>query len=134
MTVAKLDYALLAEFAKLDAAGSMNIIGAGFVRIAASAIPAQQLFSVVGRLWCDPADSNIPMRVVFSDRAGQLRIASEGLLSPQPHAATVDGLVSVSFVSTQIVPVPRYGMYDVEVWLGDEMAQALFFEVVPVEP
>jgi hypothetical protein len=111
--MAELEFAFLAEYVRLDAGGTWSALGAGFTTIWASALPAQQIFSVAGRLVLDPDEESASVQISITGPDEAFRIVSQALVTPRggPLFDTdEDGRVPVTFASGGVLALPSLGL------------------------
>jgi len=122
-----LDYAFLADYAKIDANGTLTSVGASFTIIQTPELPATQLLSVAGRLRMAEDSKSVSLSFVFAGPASP-RIALEIPVAPE-NAVPYDGKVGVLFVATTLVPLMSEGLHTVTISIADRQVRLLAFEV-----
>jgi len=132
--VATIDYALLAEYAHVDAAGLLTVVGASFDRVrAANPGSGQQLF-VALRVLLDSSEESADFQINVRPPSGQYAIGFTGQTVPNAEALPVDGKIAVVITVGVMVPLPEAGRYSVAVSLGDDDRRELPFIVEHVAP
>jgi hypothetical protein len=131
--MAELEFAFLAEYVRLDAGGTWSALGAGFTTIWAAALPAQQIFSVAGRILLDPGEegsADVQITIAGPDEA--FRIVSQALVTPRggpPFDTDEDGRIPLTFASAGALALPSLGLYTILVQVGEAPPRKLTFEV-----
>lgn len=126
--MARLQYALLAEFAKVDAGGLLTVVGAGFDRVAAQALPAHQAIAVGLRALLAQDEAEAPLRVMLRPPEG-LTLRFETVLRPAPDARPHGGYIGVAMAINLTVPLMVPGAYHLSIAVDGEEQQELSFEV-----
>jgi hypothetical protein len=127
--VATLDYALLAEYARVDAAGLLTVVGGSFDRVqAGNSTAAQQLF-VALRVLLDESEQPSDFEITVRPPSGQFSIGISGQAAPNAAAVPVDGTVAVVITVGVLVPLPEVGRYVVSVTLAGREQRELGFIV-----
>jgi hypothetical protein len=124
--VASIDYVLLAEYARVDAAGLLTVVGASFDRVHASDSAARQQVYVVMRVLLDEDDEPAPAVVTLSSPSGHLSIRLGGMAVRSEAAVSVDGKVAVITVMGIVVPLEELGKYTVTAAVGDDVRKVPF--------
>jgi hypothetical protein len=129
--VPKVDFLILAQAARIEPGGLLNIIGAAWTRLLVTGLPSMQALTLVGRLHfdTDAGDLSANVRVVIRGEpvAGEVAVSAEMIAEP---ASAVDGQASAVFLLTQAVPITRYGLAYVDVEADGERIGGLAFNVV----
>jgi len=132
--VARLEYALVAEAARLDAGGTVSILGGAFTKLLVAGVPAQAPMSVVGRVTMERGEDPARLRLslVGPDEAFKVSLDSE-VAAPTDEAppGTTPGTL---FVLTTLLPVLKTGLFTVSVRLEDQEPIALRFVVAVNDP
>lgn len=130
--MAELDYAFLANYARVDPGGTLTAVGASFTHVQAGSVPTQHLLSVAGRIRSHIDAGPVPLRVTLTTPGDEIRLtfdaelqASEGA---RPYAG---GRIGLLFAVTLAIPLPRVGLYEVTLRLdgAEEAARRLMFDV-----
>lgn len=127
--MATLDYALLAEYARIDPAGLVTIVGGSFDRVQVTSTSGGQQTYVVMRVLLDESEETASFEVSVEppNKAYALRLA--GTAARNPAAAPVDGLVGVTVTIGLMVPIVAAGRYVARVSLAGRPVQDLPFVV-----
>lgn len=128
--MAELDYAFVADFAKVEANGTLTAIGASWTFLQAVVLPSAHRMAVAGRIRARLGEGPIALRidVKVPDDAFTLAVQSE--LGPETNARPYgDGRVGHLFALDLQVPLPAQGRYGVEISLDGQIARRLYFEV-----
>lgn len=126
--MARLQYALLAEYAKVDAGGLLTVVGAGFDRVVAQRLPSHQTIGVALRAQLAEDDTDATAVVTLSPPAG-LTLRVEMPLKRPPNARPIAGYVGVALATNFTVPLVAAGVYHCSIGLADGEQQDLSFEV-----
>ncbi|WP_156721340.1 DUF6941 family protein [Streptomyces apocyni] len=126
--MARLQYFLLAEYARVDAGGLLTVVGAGFDRVAVDALPGQLSLGCAARVLLDEGESEAQLSVAVRPPQGRgLAIAST--VRPPVDAKPHLGHVGVIFAATFGLPVVAEGLYTFEVTVNGEERQDASFTV-----
>jgi len=132
--VATLDYAILAEYARVDAAGLLTAVGASFDRVSAAGPGSGQQMFVALRVLLDSSEESADFQIDVRPPSGQYSIGFTGRTVPNAEARPVDGKVAVVVAIGVMVPLPEAGRYSVTVALGDGERRELPFLVEHASP
>lgn len=127
--MATLDYALLAEYARVDPSGLLTVVGASFDRVQASSPGAAQQVFVALRVLLDEQEAPADFNVRVQPPSRQFTIEFTGTAARNEQATVLDGQVAVILVMGVTVPLPEAGRYVVTVTLSGQQAKALPFVV-----
>jgi hypothetical protein len=117
--MAKLDYALLAEYARVDPSGLLTTVGASFDRVRARNAAAGQQIFVALRVLLDASETTVDFEISVRPPSGGFTIGLSGQATRNPDAVPVDGRVGVVVTVGVLVPLPESGRYLVTVTLAD---------------
>lgn len=131
--MARLQYVLLAEYARVDASGLLTIVGAGFDRIAVNALPSQIPLACAMRVLLTESEKDARLSVSLRPPSG-VGLRMETVLAAPIDARPHKGLVGVAFAATFGLPVSSPGTYTFEVSVNDEQADDISFEVEVQRP
>lgn len=123
-----LDYAFLAEFARVDANGTLTAVGASFTHTIAAALPMGHLISVGGRVRMAENGPSFPLAISFKGPEPSGEITLELLIAHEqerPYA----GRVGVLFTATTIVPLMSEGLHEVTIRIDSREVRRLAFSV-----
>lgn len=133
MSEPELDYAFLAEFAKVEA-NKLTAIGASYTFVHTPNLPAFHMLSVAGRVRVN-ADTD-PVQVAFSvvppGKEYELDLGIE--LSPGSEARPYNGKLGLVFAVSLQMPLPGEGLYEVVITIDGKPARRLAFEVALSSP
>ncbi|MBL0706625.1 DUF6941 family protein [Sinomonas cellulolyticus] len=124
----ELDYAMLAEFAKVEA-DRLTVVGASYTHVFAPEVPTTHLLHVAGRVRAKVDGSEFPLRVRFSDPRSNVEIAIEGVLDPKHAGRPYGDKVGVMFAAGFTVPISSEGLYEVFIEIDGEQVRRLAFDV-----
>lgn len=127
--MASLDYAFLADYAKVEPSGTLTAIGASFTYIDVSAVPAARMIAVAGRVRAKD-DELVELDLRISGPGEGITIGAAMTLEPGPQARPYgEGRLGHLFAVNVQLPLPSEGLYTAEIKVGDEVRR-LAFEVV----
>lgn len=132
--MATLDYALLAEYARVDPLGLLTVVGASFDRIAAQSPGAAQQVHVAIRVLLDEDESDVEFDIKVEPPGQSFTLGFRGSAVRPDGAVSVDGKVAVVVAVGVAIPLPDVGVYKVIVTLSDEVAKTLRFVVEHPDP
>lgn len=127
--MAELDYAFLAEYAKVEPSGNLTAVGASYTHVAVSGFPAQHLVSVAGRVRIKLGETpSLRVRLQSPDESLTLEAGLQLAAGPdsRPYGPNLDTL-GIQFAMTVALPLPVPGLYKVHVLLDDEEVRFLAF-------
>lgn len=132
--MASLDYALLAEYARVDQAGLVTIVGGGFDRIRAPVTGGIQQVFVAMRIVLDEQEPDVPFEVKIQSPGDQFEIGVAGATSRAPSVLPSDGKVHFMTAIGLVVPIQVAGRYVVQIMLAGEIVRYLPFVVELTQP
>jgi Family of unknown function (DUF6941) len=128
----ELDYALLADFVRVDG-GVASVIGGGIDTVYASDVPAAHNFGLLARITFTRGECDRPHRIeiFFRDTDGQDIAKLEATTIPKwddtlPPDWLVGALMGLNFG----LPLPVFGLYAFEIMIDDRSAKTLNLRVV----
>lgn len=128
--MAELDYAYLAEYARVDPGGSLTAVGASYTHVTLPTLPTQHLIAVAGRIRATTAEPSVLLRLIISDEAQSLSMSFETVLVPAPDARVYAGnKLGILFAFNTLMPITSYGTYDVFLELDGVEVRRLVFTV-----
>ena len=134
-SVAELDYAFLAEYARVDPSGSLTSVGASYTHVGIPMTPTQHLLSVAGRIRITTESPSVLLRVVMRDAAKTMSVSYETTLEPVPGARVYAGnKLGILFALNTLMPIIELGSYEVVLELDDVEVRRLYFTAETVEP
>lgn len=128
--MARLDYALLTEHARVDPGGTLSVLGGSFSRLAVASVPAQVHLAVAGRVLIDGEEDPISVRVTFDGPVDSgLKVSFETELEP-PGDDPVEGVApAITFAVAGPWPVPSEGLYAITVQVAESEPARMTFRV-----
>lgn len=130
MVLPELDYAFLAEFARVDESGTLTSIGASFTRLQIDPANPARLLSTAGRVRMAEDSDPVRMTLSFEGPGNTVRIQMDFELTRSPTAVPYDGKVGVVFALTSVFPLPAPGLYTVRLLMAEKVVRRLAFEVI----
>ena len=129
--MAVLDYAFVADFAKVEPNGTLTAIGASWTFVQANTLPSVHRMAVAGRIRGKVGEVPIAIRVDVWGPDDTFRLAAEAQLGPSTKARPYgDGFVGHLFALDLQIPLPAVGLYVIYIDLDGERARRLAFDVV----
>lgn len=128
MDKAELDYAFLAEYAKVDS-NKLTAVGASYTYLFTDEVPALHLLSVAGRIRVPEDYGVVPLSINLVAPEEQYTISVETELQQTKDFHPYDGKVGLVFAVTMQIPLATAGLYEVTLDLEGERARRLAFEV-----
>ncbi len=126
--MADLDYAFIAEFAKVEA-GKLTAVGASYIEVRPPSFPAQHSLAVAGRLRA-PEDTEAIDLVIRIDPPGNMNIVINGTLTPGTETAKYDGKLAVLFAATALIPLTAPGLCEIFIDVDGQQQRRLAFNIV----
>lgn len=128
MDKAELDYAFLAEYAKVEA-NKLTAVGASYTYLFADQLPDIHLLTVAGRIRVPEDYGEVPLgiHVTAPDELYTLEVDTE--IEQREDFHPYDGKVGLVFAVTMQIPIPVPGLYEVVLEVEGEQARRLAFEV-----
>lgn len=127
--VAELDYAFLAEYAKVEPGGNLTAVGASYTYLTVKAFPGQHLLSVAGRIRIKVGETPRLLLSVASPNE-RIRIDTEVQLhagdDARPYGPNLD-TIGLQFALTLMLTLPDPGLYAVNLALDDTFVRHLAF-------
>ena len=128
----ELDYALLAEWARVNATGTLTVIDGSFLRVSAPVGTLVPL-AVAGRVRFLGEPFETTVRVQFELTEGP-SISFEVVATAEEEASYGDGRRHVLFALNTQLPVLSAGRCKVSIFLNGVLARDLYFAMVPQGP
>ncbi|MBZ5735637.1 hypothetical protein K8Z61_14170 [Nocardioides sp. TRM66260-LWL] len=129
--MAEIDYAFLADYAKVNPTGSLTAVGASWHFLQVPALPTKHRLSIAGRVRGKVGDEAVAIEFRIQGPNDGFTISLGGELMAPPNAGYGDGKVGLLFAVDIDVPLPTTGLYQVTVVLPDaDVRRRLAFEVV----
>lgn len=125
---AELDYAFLAEYAKVDG-GTLTAVGASYTEINASNLPAPHLLCVAGRIRTHVDDPQPELAVAVTPPSKRFRLVATGELPRDANATAYADKVGYVFVLSTPLNLDETGQYVVEISVEGNIARRLIFTV-----
>lgn len=125
--MAELDYAFLAEFAKVES-NQLTVVGASYTHVFTPSLPANHLLYVAGRVRSLEGEVPPILAVKFRSPAEGFEIGVDSNLTAE-HARPYDGKVGLTFAVGIGVPLMTEGLYEVLVELDGVEVRRLAFDL-----
>ena len=128
----ELDYALLAEWARVNATGTLTVIDGSFLRVRAP-VGALVPLAVAGRVRFLGEPFETTVRVQFELTEGP-SISFEVVATAEEETSYGEGRRHVLFALNTQLPVLSAGRCKVSIFLNGVLARALYFAMEPQGP
>ena len=128
--MAELDYAVLADFARVDGDGTLTVVGGHRTSVVVPDLPAQQVLAVAGRLWMGRREPPAQLVLGALTPEGEVPVVATWTLEPGPEQVEGSGRHSASFAVTVVAPVASTGGYALVLTVNGEVARQLPFTVL----
>jgi hypothetical protein len=125
--MAELDYAFLAEFAKVER-GLLNCFGASYTHVYIPKMPATHTLHVAGRIRAD-VDELPNLSITAISPTKQYEITFGMVPSGLKEVRAYNGKVEILFAVSGPIPIVESGLYRVVIDLDGKRARELVFEV-----
>lgn len=126
--MADLDYAYLAEFARVDGS-TVTAVGASFTHVIVQGLPWQGRVTLVTRIRCGEQEGAVPVGVQVSPPDGSFDLQFGADVTPGPSVRPYDGKVGLLVSFELQVPFPVAGLYVVHLSIAGERVRRLAFDV-----
>lgn len=124
-----LDYAFLAEYAKVEPHGTLTVVGASFTKVHVMQLPASPAVYVAGRLRAKEGAPPVPLGLTVSGPGPQsptLELHTEMLVAgPDPY----EGRLGLLFALGITLPVMEFGIYTFTLSINGTAARSLKVDV-----
>jgi hypothetical protein len=127
--MAALDFAMLAEYARIDSAGLITIVGGGFDRVRVEGDHGVQQMAVAMRILLSADEDRLPFEVKVQAPEQEYEIVVGGSTERSANAKPVDGHYSFVAAVGITVPLATAGEYVVEIILAGDTVRRLPFVV-----
>ncbi|MGW5289488.1 DUF6941 family protein [Rhodococcus pyridinivorans] len=125
--MAELDYAYVAEFAKVEG-GTLSAIGASYTAVQADSLPTTHVFACAGRVRLAAGEEPAEIRVRIVAPGKDYELVATGIVDPE-SGTEYDNKVAGVFAFTNSIPLRVEGLYEVFVEINGEEVRRLAFEV-----
>jgi hypothetical protein len=132
--MAELDYAVLADYARVDADGTLTVVGSHRAVVVVTAVPAQQVLAVAGRVWMGRREPSARLSLGALTPLGEVGVVADWALDPGQEQVEGAGRSSASFAVTVVAPVESTGGYALVLSVNGEVVRQLPFTVVVDRP
>ncbi|MEV4155430.1 hypothetical protein AB0J48_20610 [Nocardia salmonicida] len=126
--MAELDYAFIAEFAKVEG-GKLTAIGASYISVSPASFPALHLLAIAGRIRAPEGTDGVHIEISVTLPEPGLVLGFSANLSPDENTEVYDGKMSMLFASSTMVPLSGPGLVEVNLNVDGDHARRLAFEV-----
>jgi len=132
--VASLDFAFLAESARVDAGNTLSGLGIGFTHAYVARLPMAINVTVAGLAWMteeDQGSTQLSLTLVGAEETYEASL--DATLTVHPVERPLEGRFAATFDIPVTVAVPVAGIYRVTIRLDGTIAKTLAFEVLKDE-
>ena len=124
--MAELDYAFLAEYAKVED-GKLTAIGASYTHVRFNQIPASHFLAVAGRIRITINENpNLAVRVTSPQDKFEIKL--DVPIQDLSLVRTYNGYAGILFAVNGPIPVFEPGLYEVKIELNGLVVRTLKFE------
>jgi len=132
--MAELDYAFIADFARVEPNGTLTALGASWTHVAVRNVPIPLRLAVAGRMRLQESEQSVPMRIEIENSSGELVVGTDFDLSvPTGAFAYRHGRVGVLFAVNAVMPITEPGLVHVGVYANEVKLRDLYFEVLETD-
>ncbi|MDP9904546.1 DUF6941 family protein [Arthrobacter bambusae] len=125
--MAELDYAFLAEFAKVEN-NQLTVVGASYTHVYTGSLPANHILYVAGRVRSTEGEEPPVLGIKFRSPAEGLEIGVDSSLTAE-EARPYAGKIGLTFAVGLGVPLMTEGLYEVYVELDGVEVRRLAFDL-----
>jgi len=126
--MAELDYAYLADYAQIEN-GKISALGASYTHAVIETLPATWMTSIVGRVRSSEDEGPVVLRIEVNPPSDGYKMRFEGEVPKTSDMRPYRGKVGLLFTVTAQIPMAETGLYTFDVFVNDEHARRLAFEV-----
>lgn len=129
--MASLDFAFLAQSARVDAGNTLSGLGVGFTHIHVPGLPVAINITVAGLVWMteeDEGSSHLSLTLVGAEETYEASL--DATLTVATVERPLEGRLAATFDIPVTVAVPVAGIYRVTISLDGTIAKTLAFEVL----
>lgn len=113
--MARWDYLMLAESARVESGGSVSLLGGSFSRLMVPSLPVQASLAVVGRAFMDPGEAPAPVVIRMIGPDDTYKVSLDTLLDANTGDEPIEGIdPNVVFAMSLLAPLVKEGVYTVE--------------------
>jgi hypothetical protein len=127
--MAALDYAILAEYARVDSSSLLTVVGGSFDKIQTNAPSAAQQIHVALRVLLNEDEDSVGVEVRAVAPSGEPIVGMSTEARRSPDAQPLDGVSNIMIAIGMLAILQSGGRYVVQVLLNGEMAKELPFLV-----
>lgn len=128
--MAELDYAFLADFARVEPNGTLTAVGASWTHLWVTQLPSVHRMAIAGRVRAAVSEGRIPVRVEIIDPEGSTIVSTDFGLEAGEGSLPYDGdRLGHLFAIETVIPIVSHGKFKVSVILSGDRVRDLFFEV-----
>lgn len=132
--MAELDYAFLADYARVESNGTLTAVGASWTHLRPARLPGSHHFYVAGRIRTRLQEPPTDLRIALIGPLEAYRLETSLPLQADPNATPYgEGWLGHVFAFEVGAPLTAAGMYVVELSIEGETVRRLKFEVVEAQ-
>ncbi|VBA61220.1 hypothetical protein LAUMK41_04596 [Mycobacterium attenuatum] len=126
--MAELDYAFIAEYAKVEA-GKLTAVGASYIDIRPLTLPAQHIVYIAGRIRAPEDAESIALKIRINP-PGNMNIVLDGTITIGAEEPRYDGKVAVMFAASAVIPLVSAGLCEIFVDVDEVEQRRLAFAII----
>ena len=129
--MAYIEYALLAEYGRIDSSGLVTVVGGSFDRLTIGQLPGVAQLSVVTRVSGVPGDGDISLSIEVHGPADERLVAARVTIQEPADATLLHGRFAVAGAYTFPVPFQAQGVHSVLVQVdeAEDRIKTVLFDV-----
>lgn len=131
--MAELDYAFVAEYAKVEQGGSLTSVGASYTHLTVPSLPVQHLLCVAGRIRAG-VDELPEIGVEIQSPGGNFKLGINMVTTDVSGYRPYDGKIGLLFAANTFIPILVAGLYEVHIAVDGSLARRLAFDVEVSKP
>lgn len=127
--MAELDYAFVAEFAKVEN-GKLTAVGASFIDVRPPTLGTPYFFSVAGRIRAPEDTEDIGLTIRINPPGNAMNVVLDGVIKPGPDSVRYDGKVGVLFSASASIMLVADGLCEIFIDVDQVQRRRLAFRVI----
>lgn len=136
LSVPELDFAILSDYVRAEG-GVAHLIAGGIDTIGVPQVPAGHNVGLLIRLSVTRNECERPHRVevIFQDEDGERIVQAVGTIEPKWNDSLPPGWkVGAMLALNMGLPLPKFGLYSIEILVNDSSVKSMDLRVVQSEP
>lgn len=127
--MAELDYAFVADYARVEPGGKLTAVGASWTHVIVPAFPTNHLMAVAGRVRADENDPPCQLAVSLAAPNDSFKLTYNVELHRDLSVRPYAGRIGHLFAIMTGLPLLSEGLYEILIELDGAHARRLAFEV-----